>query len=160
VMFDFFNNPRLRPKFQKHVEDLQVSHMIELHPPTAAHEMPAVLRSCRCGLIAYGRSLGTGSLPNRFFEYMAAGIAAIVPSYSSEMVRIVQDEHCGAAADFEAPESIANVLKALYDDQVSCARMGERGRMAFLARHNWEAEFGRLLGEFHALIDERQVRRP
>lgn len=116
-----------------------------LHEPVTHEAMPAVLAQCDVGIIAYGRGLGEDSLPNRIFEYMAAGLAVLTPSYAREIRRIVDEEKCGVVVDFEDPLAVAAALSELADDRTRVRDMGDRARAAFLARHNWDAEFSKLL---------------
>lgn len=115
-------------------------------------KMPEILESCDVGMIAYGRDLGQDSLPNRVFEYMAAGIPIIAPCYSTAIAKIIDTEACGLLADFEDPSSIAAAIVRLYRDPDASRAMGRRGRDAFLQRHNWEVEvrpmIERILGWF------------
>ena len=114
-------------------------------PPIPHKDMPAITASCDVGMISYQRDLGVDSMPNRLFEYMAAGIAIFAPSYSVELKQILDEERIGITADFESPESIANGLHWLANNPDEVRVMGERARAAFLARHCWEAEFAQLI---------------
>lgn len=118
---------------------------IETSPPRSHAEMPQILSGCSVGMVTYGRDLGVDSLPNRLFEYMAAGLAVLAPSYSIEIRRIVETEHIGVTADFEDPHDVARALAWLRDHPEEVAAMGRRARAAFLERHNWEGEFSRLI---------------
>jgi glycosyltransferase involved in cell wall biosynthesis len=129
-----------REVFLKELDDLGIKDMVDLRPLIPPREMPAVLRSCDVGLIAYNRILGAASLPNRLFEYMAAGLPVIAPSYSQEIVKIVNEEKCGLLIDFENPQSLADALIEVHQNPQECRAMGRRARAAFLERHNWEVE--------------------
>lgn len=122
------------------IDELDVGDAVELMPGVPMQEMPNILKACDVGLIAYGRSLGVDSLPNRLFEYMAAGLAVIAPSYSTEIAKIIGAEECGMLVDFEDPAQIANAVIFLKRNPERCREMGRRARTAFLKRHNWETE--------------------
>jgi glycosyltransferase involved in cell wall biosynthesis len=148
IMFD--GTLRLSPgfgreAFRRRMAALQLEEVVDLRPAVSLREMPAILRTCDAGLIAYGRALGADSLPNRLFEYMAAGLPVIAPTYAKEICRILRDEECGVTADFEDPSSIAAVLVELAQNPEQCRRMGRRARQAFENRHNWEVEVQPLL---------------
>lgn len=104
-------------------------------------KMPELLAAQDVGVIAYQRDLGVDSLPNRLFEYMAAGLAVLAPSYSSEIVSIIESERVGVHADFEDAAAIAAAVAWLVDHPAEVAAMGSRARQAFVERHNWETEF-------------------
>ncbi len=103
-------------------------------------EMPAILSACDIGMIGHGRQLAEGTQPNRLYEYMASGLAVLAPEYDKGIAPIVEKEQCGMLVDFEDPSSIAGGLRYLCNNPDICMAMGENGRAAFLARHNWESE--------------------
>lgn len=108
-------------------------------------EMPMLLSRHRVGLIAYQRNLGVEALPNRFFEYMAAGLAIVAPNYSKEIVPIIEREKIGLLVDFEKPQEIAGALEWLVAHPAEVDAMGQRARQAFLTTYNWDKEFAKLL---------------
>lgn len=123
---------------------LEAAGRLVLIDPVPHHDMPALTRSCDLGLIAYPRSLGAESLPNRLFEYMAQGLAVAAPSYSPEIAAILSGEDIGRTVDAEDSRAMADLLlwAATHRDEVEA--MGRRAQKAFLLRHNWESEFDRL----------------
>ena len=131
---------------------------LELREGVPIRKMPELLRTCDVGLIAYGRDLGVDSLPNRLFEYMAAGLPIVAPRYSKEIAKVVNSEGCGLLADFEDPSSIAAAIVQLHRDPEACQAMGRRGREAFLRRHNWEVEVQPMLERVRSWFPERAVR--
>jgi glycosyltransferase involved in cell wall biosynthesis len=122
------------------IQKLKLSEFIDMRPAVPMQEMPAILQTCDAGLVAYGRGLGTDSLPNRLFEYMAAGLAIIAPVYAREIARIIDSEKCGILVDFEDPSDIARAVLYLRENPNLCREMGRRAREAFQKRHNWETE--------------------
>ena len=131
---------------------LQIEDVVDLRASVSLPEMPDILRTCDAGLIAYGRELGTNSLPNRLFEYMAAGLPVIAPEYSTEIYRILHADRCGVTADFENPSSIAAAIVELARDPDRCREMGRKAREAFERRHNWEVEVRPLLNRIRTWI--------
>lgn len=125
--------------------DLGIPDVVDLRKGITMQQMPAVLRSCDVGLIAYGRGLGVDSLPNRLFEYMAVGLPIIAPSYAVEIAKIIEAEGCGLLADFEDPASVAEAILKLHRNPNLCRQMGQRAREAFEGRYNWEVELRPLL---------------
>ncbi len=132
-------------EFRKHVISLNVQDVVDLREGVPMQEMPSILRSCDAGLIAYDRKLGADSLPNKLFEYMAAGLPTIAPEYSPEIRRILETEKCGVTADFENPSSVADAIVRIRQNPEECREMGRRAREAFNKRHNWEYEVQPLL---------------
>ena len=114
-------------------------------PGVPHEEMAELMAGCSVGLIAYQRDLGHDSMPNRLFEYMAAGIAVLAPSYSPEIVRILDAEGAGITADFEVPSDIARAIKWCVENPDEVAAMGERAKAAYRERYTWGSEAERLL---------------
>lgn len=137
--------PRYMPTLDTVIEEFGVADQVVLHDAVTHEQMPAVVASCQVGLIAYDRALGAASLPNRIFEYMAAGLPVLVPSYAVEMARIVESEDIGRTVDFEDVDAVAEAMRWFAEHPDEAAAMGARAREAFLERHCWEAEFGCLL---------------
>lgn len=127
------------------------STSVRMLQPVPHSQMPTILQSCQVGLIAYGRSLGGESLPNRLFEYMAAGVAILAPSYSPEIRRIVESERIGLTVDFEDPRGVADALNWFVRHPSETAEMGARAQDAFVKRHNWDVEFRHLVDAMSAL---------
>ena len=131
--------------FQEEVRKLNLEAVVDLRQGISMKEMPATLRECDAGFIAYGKELGLDSLPNRIFEYMAAGLPVIVPRYAREIVAIVEPEKCGLTVDFEDSEEIAKAILILWKNPGESRLMGKRGRIAFEQRHNWGSEFKKVI---------------
>lgn len=143
--------PLHAPTLLREIGSRGLTEAVWLHESVTHEEMPSVLAQCDVGIIAYGRGLGEDSLPNRIFEYMASGLAVLTPSYAVEIKRIVDGERCGLTVDFEDAEAVAAAMRELAADPEETRKMGERARDAFLARHNWDAEFDMLLERMNAL---------
>lgn len=131
--------------FNNLLQEMGITDLVDLRKGVPMQDMPEILRNCHAGLIAYGRNLGADSLPNRIFEYMAAGLPVVAPVYATEIAKIIDSEQCGMLVDFENPESIAEAIVALHDNRGLCREMGTRAKSAFLARHNWESEMQPLI---------------
>lgn len=124
--------------------DLQAEALV-VQPGLPHEQMADLMATCSVGLIAYQRDLGYESLPNRLFEYMAAGLAILAPSYSPEIVKILEAEDVGLSADFERPSEIADAIAWCVENPEQVAAMGERARRAYRERYTWEHEAERLL---------------
>jgi hypothetical protein len=88
------------------------------------------------------------SLPNKFFEYIAAGLAVVIGP-SPEMARFVQRYDLGAiAADFEA-KSLANTVKKLSADDINQMK---RNSLKAAQSLNADVEMGKLMGIYRNLL--------
>jgi glycosyltransferase involved in cell wall biosynthesis len=103
--------------------------------------MPAVMARADVGLIAYDRNLAVGSLPNRFFEYLALGLPVIVPEYAPLMTRVTLPHRIGITADFEDPASVADAMAWVAENPDEVAQMGARAREVFRREFAWTPIF-------------------
>jgi len=88
------------------------------------------------------------ALPNKLFEYLAAGLPVVVADLP-ETRRLVEAMRVGWCADPAAPESVAAALRTALERQDDS---GLRGRLARAARElSWEREGQRLLSLYEEL---------
>lgn len=82
-----------------------------------------------------------GTSPNKFFDYIAAGLP-VLNNYPGWLAELISEHRCGIAVPPRDPRSFADALEALADDLEGRRLMGKR------ARELAEREFDRdLLGE-------------
>jgi glycosyltransferase involved in cell wall biosynthesis len=90
------------------------------------------------------------SLPNKLFQYMAAGIPVVASDF--EQVReVVVGRDAGLTVPMTDPAAIAGALQALLADPATRARMGRNGRAAIEQDLNWEHSAQALLGAYRSL---------
>lgn len=129
------------PSFPHTLAALGIREHLDLLDAIPHRAVPSLMSSADVGLIAYDRNLGTGSLPNRFFEYMALGIPVLVPNYATQMRAIVEEHGNGIIADFEDPTSVADAMTLLAGDPAGRHAMGLKGKAAFEQFYAWEPIF-------------------
>ena len=78
------------------------------------------------------------SLPNKLFQYMAAGIPVVASDFP-QVREIVEGARCGVVADMRWPPAIAAAIGAVISDSAEAAAMGKRGRAAVAHRYNWSS---------------------
>lgn len=91
------------------------------------------------------------ALPNKLFEYMAAGIPVIASNFGW-LKKIVEQHKCGLAVDPQNPEEIADAINWLCEHDDEARQMGERGRKAVVEHYNWSSEEKKLVGLYTALV--------
>lgn len=84
------------------------------------------------------------ALPNKIFEYMAAGIPIIASDFPL-WKEIIEKRGCGICVEPQNPKSIAKALSFLAENPDKARRMGENGRKAVREVYNWEKESQKLL---------------
>lgn len=103
------------------------------------HEVPQILAKSTIGIILfqpihYNSLMG---IPNKLFDYMAAGIP-VIASNLPNISTIILDADCGILVDPADVEAIAEALDYLLSNPEEARRMGENGRRAVIEKYNWE----------------------
>lgn len=130
--------------FAHDVRDFGVEGMLDLRDGVPHEEMPPIMASTHVGLIAYDRVLGEGSLPNRFFEYLALGVVPVVPTYSPLMRTVCEEEGVGLCVDFEDASAVAEAIGWCADNPDVVSTMSERAIELFRRTYAWENIFDAL----------------
>jgi glycosyltransferase involved in cell wall biosynthesis len=94
------------------------------------------------------------ALPNKVFEYVMAGLAAVV-SDGLDLRRVVERYGCGLVTGADTPEALARVLAAIPDADLD--RM-KRQALAAARELNWEAEIPKLRQVYDRLVSGNPVR--
>ena len=90
------------------------------------------------------------SLPNKLFQYMAAGLPVVASDFS-QVREVVEDTGAGRCVNMADPSALARALTAVLSDRRDAAEMGQRGRRAVEEEFNW-ATSERALLELYAGI--------
>lgn len=77
---------------------------------------------------------------NKLFDYLACGLAVVVPDQGEWTSHVVQRGY-GVACDVNRPETFAALFKELDEKRAQWRRMGEMGRQRILADWNYETQF-------------------
>jgi len=92
------------------------------------------------------------ALPNKLFEYMAAGIPVIASNFTLWR-SIIESAGCGIQIDPMDHHEIAQAVQQLLDNPQEAANMGHRGRHAVQTKFNWEAESQKLVELYAKLLN-------
>lgn len=74
----------------------------------------------------------------------------VVVSSTKPMMRIVNDAECGLIFEVQNPQSLAEVIIQLGDEQMR-NRLGENGKRAVHNRYNWQQTVKALLQLYRGL---------
>ena len=114
-------------------------------------EVASVLRAARVAALPFLPVAGhEDALPNKLFEYMAAGLPVVASDFT-RWREIVAGADCGLLVDPRDPGAIADAVDRLLADEASAARLGASGRAAFERDYTWDAEGERLVGLYERL---------
>lgn len=98
--------------------------------------VPSLIAQGSAGIVPhYACSHWNTTIPNKLFDYMAAGKPVIV-SDAIPTARIVKQVGCGLVYESRDPAALARAIVALADPQAR-SRMGAAGRAAVEQKFNW-----------------------
>lgn len=127
-----------------------VSSRLVIEPPVPLAQIVSVANQADIGYFVH---LDTSpqrrfALPNKFFEYVMAGLALVV-SDMPEMARLVREHDLGALVPECEEEAIARVINSL--DRVSIDRM-KHGSLSAAKELNWEREKRKMLAFYEEIL--------
>jgi glycosyltransferase involved in cell wall biosynthesis len=76
------------------------------------------------------------SLPNKLFQYMAAGLPVVASDFD-QVREVVEGSAAGLTVDASNASDIARAVRSLVQDPGLATKMGRNARAAIEARYNW-----------------------
>lgn len=118
-----------KPKLQKRAE-LQKLDSIVFHDALSKKELSGLLVQSDLGmqLLANVPSFYYGTSPNKFFDYLAAGLPVLV-NYPGWMTDIVRKHGCGIGIEPDNPQAFADTLVWATENRGILREMGQRARL-------------------------------
>jgi glycosyltransferase involved in cell wall biosynthesis len=99
------------------------------YPPVPKSELGAITASLDCGLMVLKDvpAFYRGTSPNKFFDYLAAGIP-VVNNYPGWLAGLIRDNACGIVVPPGDSVAFADALQRLAADPAVCRTMGAAAR--------------------------------
>lgn len=115
------------------------------HKAIPKRELAKVTASLGCGLMVLDNipAFYRGTSPNKFFDYISAGIP-VVNNYPGWLADMILQNQCGVVADAGSAESLADALQSLANAPQKCSQMGLQSRQLAeesFARENLASRF-------------------
>lgn len=141
----------LSERLAQHARNLHVEDQVRFMPPVPVGQILGYAASADLGLclIENAGFSYAHALPNKLFEYIAAGLP-LVASDLPEMRRVVEEEGIGVLTDPENPRAIARAVRTLLDDAELYSTCRAHCASAY-ERYNWERESQPLAGVYRHL---------
>ncbi|WP_457981119.1 glycosyltransferase family 4 protein [Ectopseudomonas composti] len=119
---------KLKPALQARVEREQLDCVV-FHDPVNKSRLAGLMASTDVGLqvLANVPAFYYGTSPNKFFDYIAAGLP-VLNNYPGWLAGMISDNLCGFSVDPEDPCAFADALECAASDRVAAKEMGKRGR--------------------------------
>jgi glycosyltransferase involved in cell wall biosynthesis len=110
---------------------------VVFHDLVSKGELAGLMASANIGLqcLANVPAFYYGTSPNKFFDYIAAGLP-VLNNYPGWLAEMISAHECGFAVLPEDAEAFANALETAADDRPRLLQMGENGRA--LARDQFD----------------------
>lgn len=110
---------------------------VVFHPPVNKRKLTGLMASADLGLqiLANVPSFYYGTSPNKFFDYIAAGLP-VLNNYPGWLAEQIQASHCGYAVPPEDPESFAESLIHAADHRDRLREMGANARKLAAAEYD------------------------
>ncbi|HDY7678485.1 TPA: glycosyltransferase family 4 protein [Vibrio vulnificus] len=119
---------KLKPQLEAKAQELQLKNVI-FHPPVNKHKLAGLMASADVGMqvLANIPAFYYGTSPNKFFDYISAGLP-VINNYPGWLAGMIEELQCGFAVAPENPKAFANALEQAADDREALAAMGEAAR--------------------------------
>lgn len=102
---------------------------VMFEPPVSKQCLAGLMLATDVGLqvLANVPAFYYGTSPNKFFDYLAAGLP-VVNNYPGWLADMIREHHCGYALPAEAPEAFADALEHAAAHREALRAMGRRSR--------------------------------
>ena len=116
--------PALQARAQREALDCVV-----FHEPVNKARLAGLMVSTDVGLqvLANVPAFYFGTSPNKFFDYIAAGLP-VLNNYPGWLAGMIRDNQCGFAIEPENPQAFADALEQAASNRVAAKAMGKNGR--------------------------------
>lgn len=133
---------RLKPRLEARAERENLDNVI-FHAPVSKTTLASLMAGMDLGLqiLANVPAFYYGTSPNKFFDYIAAGLP-VLNNYPGWLAEMIQEHGCGFAVPPDDPVAFADALERAAGDREALKVMGENGRK--LATREFDR---RILGE-------------
>ena len=122
------------------------------HPPISKLALAQITAQLDCGLMFLDNipAFYYGTSPNKFFDYISAGIP-VINNYPGWLAEMITQNHCGVAVPPQDTQTLVNSLIELYNNPALCKQMGQSSRQ--LAQENFSRSL--LASQFCEFIDQQ-----
>lgn len=139
-----------RALFEHHAREI-LKH-IQMHGWVTVDQVPELLANVDLGLaILKPIPRFKVAIPQKLFEYMAAGIPIVVSRFPP-IEKIIEPIQCGLLVEpLDDPKNIADRISNLWKHPEQPRKMGLAGRQAVIETYNWENLATSLVDLYHTL---------
>lgn len=131
-------NGKLKPSLQARAKKEGLDNVI-FHDPVNKTRLAGLMQSTDVGMqiLANVPAFYYGTSPNKFFDYIAAGLP-VLNNYPGWLAGMIEHEQCGYAVPAANPKAFADALETAADEREKLRAMGRNSRM--LAEREFDRE--------------------
>lgn len=102
---------------------------VVFHPPVGKHKLAGLLASADIGMqiLANVPAFYYGTSPNKFFDYIAAGLP-VLNNYPGWLAELIAKHQCGYTVAPDSPQDFADALVHAADHRAGLPAMGQLAR--------------------------------
>jgi glycosyltransferase involved in cell wall biosynthesis len=129
---------KLKPGLQARAQREGLDNVV-FHEPVNKARLAALMAATDVGLqiLANVPAFYYGTSPNKFFDYIAAGLP-VLNNYPGWLAQMIKDNECGFAVPPDNAVAFADALEQAADDRAALKNMGQRSRT--LAEENFDRQ--------------------
>src|SRR5690554_3271280 len=138
IKFVLIGSGKLKPELIARAKREQLENVI-FHEPVKKSELAGLMRSTDLGLqiLANVPAFYYGTSPNKFFDYIAAGVP-VLNNYPGWLAEMIEREQCGYAVPPATPEAFADAVERAAAEREQLPDMGQRAKA--LAEREFDRE--------------------
>jgi glycosyltransferase involved in cell wall biosynthesis len=129
---------KLKPGLQARAEREGLSNVV-FHDPVNKARLAGLMAATDVGMqvLANVPAFYYGTSPNKFFDYIAAGLP-VLNNYPGWLAGIIEEHQCGFSVPPDNPAAFADALEQAASDRTALKDMGKRGNE--LAKQHFNRE--------------------
>ncbi|SKB91664.1 glycosyltransferase family 4 protein [Sphingopyxis flava] len=126
IKIALFGEGKLKPKLQARAEREGLRNLI-FHNAISKRSLAGLMAGADVGLqvLANVPAFYYGTSPNKFFDYIAAGLP-VLNNYPGWLADLIDENQCGFSVPPDDPEAFADSLEAAADDRAALELMRHR----------------------------------
>lgn len=120
---------KLKPELKRRAASEWLTNVVFVEPVDKAR-LAGLMKSADIGMqvLANVPAFYFGTSPNKFFDYIAAGLP-VLNNYPGWLAELIVENECGFAVPPDDPDAFADALERAAADRGKLADMGQRGHL-------------------------------
>ncbi|WP_104037126.1 glycosyltransferase family 4 protein [Vibrio jasicida] len=119
---------KLKPKLEIKAKELELNNVV-FHPPVDKRKLSGLMASADVGLqvLANIPAFYYGTSPNKFFDYISAGLP-VINNYPGWLAGMIEQTRCGFVVQPDDPSAFADALEKAANQREALTLMGANAR--------------------------------